>query len=75
MVHTVGLMGANGLVGGAAAKALAQSAKEGKIKLIILHRPDRAPKGFHTDVEMRVLDLDGAASSIDAAVKGINVFM
>lgn len=75
MSHTVGIMGANGLVGGTTAKALAQSAKEGKIKLVILHRSGKVPEGYGPGVEMRTLDLDGPASSIEEAVKGINVFM
>ncbi len=77
MVHVVGLMGANGLVGGATAKELAQSAEDGKIKLVVLHREGNPPKGLgaRSNIELRVLDLDGPASAIEEAVRGINIFM
>lgn len=77
MVHTVGLMGANGLVGAPTTRLLAQSAKEGKIKLVVLHRTGSAPKDLdtHQNIEMRVLNLDDPAEEIEKAVRGINVFM
>ncbi len=77
MVHTVGLLGANGLVGSATGKVLGQSAEDGKIKLIILHREGTPPKDLSagSNIELRVVDLDGPASAIEQAVRGINVFM
>lgn len=77
MVHTVGLIGANGGVGSAAAKSLASSAKHGKIKLVILHRAGNPPKELKDEglIELRTVDLDGPAADIEAAVQGINVFM
>ncbi|KAL9107808.1 MAG: hypothetical protein Q9227_007323 [Pyrenula ochraceoflavens] len=77
MVHTVGIIGANGRVGASAAKGLAEAVKEGKIKLVILHRPGNAPKGFDTlhNVELRVLDLESPASEIEKSVLGIQVFI
>ena len=77
MVHTVGLTGANGNVGSAAAKYLASSVKDGKIKLVILHRAGKPPKELEDEdlIEFRIVDLDGPAADIEAAVQGINVFM
>ena len=77
MVHTVGLMGANGLVGGATAKMLAQSAKDGKIKLVVFHRAGSPPKDLEGNqkVELRVLNLDDPAPQIEQTIKGVNVFM
>ena len=78
MVHTVGLIGANGNVGSPAAKKLASSAKDGKIKLVILHRAGKPPRDIAADqdtIQLRVVDLDGPAPDIEAAVQGINVFM
>lgn len=77
MVHTIGLIGVNGNVGSAAAKTLASSVKDGKIKLVILHRAGRPPKGLKDEklMQLRVIDLDGPAANIEAAVQGINLFM
>lgn len=77
MVHTVGLMGANGLVGGAVAKSLVQSVKDGKIQLVILHRAANPPKGIEDqdNIQLRVIDLNGPAADIEAAVAGINTFI
>ena len=70
-------MGANGLVGGATARLLAQSAKDGKIKLVIAHRTGNPPKGLEAgnNIEFRELNLDDPAPQLEAAVKGINTFM
>ena len=77
MTHVVGLLGANGTVGGATAKHLAQAAKEGKFKLVLLHRASSPLKAFEgqSHVELKVLDLEGPAAGIEEAVRGINVFM
>ena len=77
MVHTVGFMGANGLVGTPTSQLLAQAAKEGKINLVIFHRAGSPPKTVQAqrNVELKVLNLDGPAAEIETAVKGINVFM
>ena len=77
MAHTVAIYGANGLVGGATAKKLAQSAKDGIIHLVIAHRSGSPPKGLEagSNIEFRELNLDDPASKIEEAVKGINVFM
>lgn len=76
-MHTVGLIGANGLLGGPTAKLLAQSAKEGKVKLVLLHRAGSPPKAtdLHDNIELRIVDLNGPPSQLEQAVKGINVFM
>lgn len=77
MVHTVGIMGANGLVGSATTKKLAQSAMDGKIKLVIAHRSGSRPVGFEAghNIELRELNFDDPAPKLEAAVKGINLFM
>lgn len=77
MVHTVGITGVNGNVGAAASKYLAEAAAEGKIKLVVFHREGNAPKHLSTNesVETRVLDFEDPIEKIEAAVKGVNVFM
>ncbi|KAF2149093.1 hypothetical protein K461DRAFT_329801 [Myriangium duriaei CBS 260.36] len=77
MVHTVGLMGANGLVGRPTAQLLAQSAAQGKINLVILHRPGNIPVDFEgsTNVTLRAVDLDGPAADLEQAVRGIQTFI
>lgn len=77
MVHTVGIAGVNGNVGVPAVKALVKAAQEGKIDLVVLHRPttklDHIQQG--SNIEFRLLDLNGAPEDLDKAVKGINVFV
>lgn len=78
MVHTVGLLGVNGLLGNPTAKVLAQFAREGKLNLVLLHREGKPPKDIdaqHENIELRIIDLDAPASQLEEAVKGINVFM
>ncbi|EMC91215.1 hypothetical protein BAUCODRAFT_318679 [Baudoinia panamericana UAMH 10762] len=77
MVHVVGLLGANGLVGGATAKLLLQSAAAGKIELVLLYRSSNPPKGVegHSHVELREIDIEGPMTDIEKAVRGINVFI
>lgn len=76
MVHTVGIVGVNGNVGSSVAKILAKDAKEGKIKLVLIHREGSTPNFLlpGDSVEFRVINYD-EPSSIEAAVKGIHVFM
>ena len=77
MVHTVGFMGANGLVGTPTSQLLAQAAKEGKINLVLFHRAGSPPKAVEAqrNVELKVINLDGPAADIEKAVEGVNVFM
>lgn len=77
MPHTVGIAGVNGNVGRPAVKALAKAADEGKINLVVFHRPttklDHIQQG--PNVEFRLLNLDGEEEELDKAVKGVDVFV
>lgn len=77
MVHVVGLIGANGRVGGAIARNLIPAANDGKIQVVLFYRTQSPLKGFQSshNVELRAIDLDGSAASLKDAVKGVNVFM
>ncbi|KAF2156334.1 hypothetical protein K461DRAFT_275455 [Myriangium duriaei CBS 260.36] len=75
MVHVVGLLGASGLVGNPTAHKLAESAAAGEIELVLLHRPERKPKGFDgkPSVQFRVVDFDGPSTDLEKALRGIHV--
>ena len=74
--HIVGLLGPNGRVGSAILNALVPSVEQGKIKLVVLHRPGSPPKvELSATVEVREIDLEGDAAKIEQAVKGINVMV
>ena len=77
MVHTVGIAGINGNVGAPTVKALAKAAEDGKINLIVFYREGKKPKDISegSNIEFRVLDFEDDQEKIDAAVKGISVFM
>ena len=78
MVHTVGLFGANGLVGSGLVKLLSRAAQDGKIKLVVIHREGNPPKDVTTTsdkIELRVASLDDSPEKLEAAIKGINVVM
>lgn len=76
MVHTVGIVGVNGNVGAPTAQALTKAAEKDSIKLIIFHRPNTKLDGLGgKNVEFRAFDFDDPSDKIEAAVKGVNVFM
>ena len=76
MVHTVGIVGVNGNVGSSIAKLLAKDASYGKIKLILLHREGSTPDFLSPggNIEFRIINYEDP-SNIEAAVRGIHVFM
>ena len=74
--HTVGLLAPNGRLGANILTALLKYHEEGKIGLVILHRPGSPPKTkLPTSVDVREVDLEGDVKTIVPAVKGINVLM
>ena len=75
-LHTVGLLGPNGRVGSAVLNALLPTVEQGKVKLVVLHRPGSPPKvKLPAVVEVREIDLEGDAAKTAQAVKGINVMV
>lgn len=77
MVHTVGIVGVNGNVGGRTSRLLIEAARQGKIKLVLFYREENRVKSICTgyNVETRFLNFDDKAESIELAIRGINVFM
>jgi len=73
MVHTVGLLGHNGFVGKALLHALLPAAQAGKIKLVVLHRPESDISTVPEGIEAREVDLDtGDVAKNSAALAGIH---
>ncbi|WWC90937.1 uncharacterized protein L201_005875 [Kwoniella dendrophila CBS 6074] len=76
MVHTVGFYGHSGRTGVVVTPRLLKARDEGKINLVVLHRPSSDISKLPQDLEKRVLDLEkGSEDEIKAAVKGINVLL
>lgn len=77
MVHTVGIVGISGNVGAPTVRLLAESAKKGEIKLVILYREGSLSKDLSDlkNTETRVINFEDPPQKLDQAVKGINVFM
>jgi len=76
MTLSIGLLSHNGYVGKPIFKYLLPAAQEGKIHLVVLHRPSSdissVPAGEH--VETREVDLEtGDLAKNTAAVKGLNI--
>jgi hypothetical protein len=73
---TVGLIGHNGLVGAKILAHFAALQTEGKIKLVVLHRPGSSISAVPSDIEKRAIDLTAAdGPAFDAAVQGLDVLV
>lgn len=73
-MHTVAQLAPNGGVGSAVLPHLVRAHQDGKIKLVLLHRPGRPPKDVPDGIELRELDISDY-SKLDDAVKGVEVFL
>ena len=77
MPHTVALLAPNGNVGSTSLPYLLRAHVQGKIKLIVLHRPEGPPRYLPEDViiEVRKIQLDGPVERMREALVGVNVLM
>ncbi|ORX35015.1 hypothetical protein BD324DRAFT_652735 [Kockovaella imperatae] len=74
--HTVGVLAPNGRVGSAVVSALLKYHNEGKIALVLLHRPGSPPKAQVPDsVNVREIELEKEVDDIAPAIKGLNVIV
>lgn len=75
-MHTVGIVGINGNIGRPTTRLLVEAAEQDKINLVIFHREGKAGEFKQgKNVELRTIDLEGPAQQIEAAVRGVNVFV
>jgi hypothetical protein len=74
MVHTLAIIGHNGNVGKRVLPHLIKAHQDGRIKLIVLHRPASAIDSIPSDVERRVYTNTDVMSLKDV-VKGINIML
>ncbi|KAI5480111.1 hypothetical protein MNV49_001771 [Pseudohyphozyma bogoriensis] len=78
MVHTVGLIGANGNLGAPTLSHLVNAVRERKINHVVLYRPGSKPVSIANEpnVEFRELDLETASpDAVAAAVSGLQVLI
>ena len=75
-ITTVGVLGHTGRVGSHLVKHLIEYHRQGKVKLVILHRPSSNISNLPKGVETRMVDLtkDEPDKHLEA-VKGLNVVM
>lgn len=73
---TIGVLGHTGRIGSQVVKHLIKYHQQGKIRLVILHRPSSNISNLPEDVETRVIKLDkDEPEKHFEAVKGLNVVM
>lgn len=73
---SVGVLGHTGRIGSQVVKHLVEYHKQGKIRLVILHRPSSNISNLPEDVETRVLNLDkDEPDKHFEAIKGLQVVM
>ncbi|ORX34813.1 hypothetical protein BD324DRAFT_635114 [Kockovaella imperatae] len=71
---SVGLIGSRGFMGSAFLPALTQASHQGKLRLVLLHRPGSDTSSFPENVEKRMIDLaKGDVEDIARSVEGLNV--
>lgn len=77
MVSTIAIRGHNGNVGRHVLPNLVKAHQEGKIKLVVLHRPESKVDGLPADIELRAIDTDSEQGKKDLPqqLKGINALM
>lgn len=76
MVNTVALLSVTGLIGSNLLTALTKAHTEGKIKLIVLHRPSSNVALVPAEVEKRVIDIASASEKeVHAALDGVDILM
>lgn len=75
-INTVGVLGHTGRVGSQLVKNLIEYHQQGKVKLVVLHRPSSDISALPEGVETRVIELakDEPEKHLEA-VKGLNVVM
>jgi len=79
MVNTVAVYSPTGLVGKALVPLLTNLHKEGKLNLVLIHRPssDLSVLALPAEIETRAIDFEGETDEdkLLAAVKGIDLIM
>ena len=72
----IGLIGATGHMGSCFCPPLVHASREGRLRLVILHRPGSDDTKYPVGVERRVLDLENMKPlEIEQAIQGLQVVM
>jgi len=74
-MHTVGILGHNGLVGAALIPSLVKAHQANQLKLVVLHRATSDVSKIPSGIEKRVIDLAAGVDAIKSVVKGINILL
>lgn len=77
MVSTIAIRGHSGNVGRHVLSHLIKAHQEGKIKLVVLHRPESTVDGIPDDIELRAIDTDSeqGKQNLREQLKGIQALI